>query len=277
LSGATYLILAGLGLALVNSVVKLIPHIPPYEILFFRAVVSLALTFAALRAAHISPLGKNRPMLLLRGLAGTFGLLLYFYTLQSMPFATAVTVQYLHPILTGVVAGYLLKEHPSKIQWLLLGLSFAGVLMVRGFDPRVSAGALAVGVVSACLTSLSFTLIRALRHEDHAMVVMFYLPLVSLVVLGPYAMIHWVPPTGFEWWVLIAIGALTQISQYFLTRAYQLDTAANITNLNYLGIIYALIIGAAFFNERILPLSLAGMALIAVTSILSARFRQASV
>jgi drug/metabolite transporter (DMT)-like permease len=267
------LIISGLCFALVHASVKFVPNLPPHELVFFRAIISSALSLVALRMAGLSPLGKNKPMLILRGFAGTVALLLYFHTLQVMPLASAVTIQYLHPIFTVILAGYFLKEKPSWIQWILFFVSFAGVLMVRGFDTRVQAIDLLIGVIAAWGSAIAYNLIRALRHEDHALVVVFYLPFVSLWAIGPYTLTHWVQPQGHEWFTIAVIGIFTQIAQYFMTLAYQADRASNISNMNYLGIVYALAIGALFFGETVEPLALAGMAVIILSAVISTRVR----
>ena len=273
LTGTLALVYSGLAFAVAHALVKLMNHVPAHEVTFLRAVIAFIVTFAATRAAGIPPWGKNKPMLLLRGLFGTGALLLYFYTLQTMPLASAVTIQYLHPMITVLMAGLIYKERASALQWLFFFLSMAGVFLVRGFDPRVTALDLGLGVLSAIFSSCAYTLIRGLRHEDHALTVMLYLPFVSLLVLGPYTLTHWVPLTPFEWAVAFAIGISSQVAQYFVTRAYQLEPAAKISNLTYLGIVYAMVIGIAFFGEAIEPLSFVGILVIVASATLSAKFK----
>jgi drug/metabolite transporter (DMT)-like permease len=273
MSATMYLLISGLCFALVHAAVKFLPRIPVHELVFFRAVISVAITYYALKKVGFSPWGRNKPALIFRGVAGTAALLLYFYTLQNMPLASAVTIQYLHPIFTVILAGLFLRESPTWLQWGFFITSFIGVLMVRGFDPRVSGFDVFIGVLSAFCSACAYTMIRALRKEDHALVVVFYLPLVSLIVVGPYTVMNWVQPQGIEWPILVLIGLLTQAAQYAMTKAYQADTAANISNLNYLGIIYALIIGFLFFGETIGPMALVGMAVVFSSAILSTRFK----
>ncbi len=267
-----HMLIAGVCFALVHAAVKFLPQIPAHEIVVIRALVSLAMTWFALKRIGLSPWGQNRPMLLFRGAAGTGALLLYFYTLQNMPLATAVTIQYLHPILTVILATFFLREKANWKQWACFIASFVGVLLVRGFDARVAPLDLVLGVASAVLSAVAYNLIRALRHEDHALVVMFYLPLVSLVTVLPWTLFHFVMPTGLEWLILLFIGVFTQVAQYFMTRAYQADAAANISNLNYLGILYASAIGFLFFDEALLGLSVLGIVLIVSSAVLSTRF-----
>lgn len=271
-SAVLYMIIAGVCFAIVHAAVKFVPRLPAHELVVARAIVSLIITWFALKKVGMSPWGQNRPMLVFRGAAGTGALVLYFYTLQKMPLATAVTIQYLHPILTVILAAYFLRERATWVQWLCFAASFGGVFLVRGFDTRVAPFDLALGVASAVLSAVAYNLIRALRNEDHALVVMFYLPLVSFITVSPWTLFHFVMPMGQEWVILFFIGVFTQIAQYFMTRAYQLDTAANISNLNYLGIFYASAIGLLIFNEEVMGLSIVGIAVIVMSAILSTRF-----
>lgn len=224
----------------------------------------------------MSPWGNNKKMLVFRGLAGTGALLLYFHTLQSMPLASAVTIQYLHPIFTVILAGIFLKESPSKVQWAFFATSFFGVLLVRGFDARLDIIDVGIGIASALCSATAYNLIRALRNEDHPLVVVFYLPFVSLILTAPMSVANWVMPQGVQWVTLAVIGIFTQVAQYFMTLAYQADRAANISNLNYLGIVYAGLIGWFFYQESIEPLALIGMFVIVGSAIASSHLKTAS-
>ncbi len=268
-----YMLLSGLAFAVVHAAVKWIPNIPVTEIIAVRALVSLAITLFFIRKAKLSPWGNQKGLLWLRGFAGTFALSLYFYTLQSMPLASAVTIQYLHPLLTVLLASLFLREAPKPLQWLGLFGGFMGILIVRGFDPRVSSADAVIGIAAALGSAIAYNLIRASRGKDHPLVVMFYFPFVSLVVLGPIAVIQFVKPNWIEWLVLAIIGLFTQLAQYYMTLAYQMDRAANVSGLNYIGIIYATGFGYLLFDESVSLAAVSGMALIAASAILTTQSR----
>ena len=69
--------------------VKLLPHIPPMEIVFFRCLISFLITYFLLKRKGHSILGNNKLLLMGRGVFGTIGLYLYFVILQEIPLATA--------------------------------------------------------------------------------------------------------------------------------------------------------------------------------------------
>ena len=118
--------------------VKLLPHIPPMEIVFFRCLISFLITYFLLKSKGDSILGNNKLLLTSRGVFGTIGLYLYFVILQEIPLATASTLIYLTPLFTTFVGVILLKEKMSVTQWFLLLTAFIGIILIQGYDDRVT-------------------------------------------------------------------------------------------------------------------------------------------
>lgn len=271
--GIQYILLATFFFTLMNIGVKYLDHIPAYEIVFFRALVSLIVCYIMLKQQKIYPWGNDKKNLLLRGIFGTLGLTMYFYTIQQMPLVSAVTIQYLSPIFTIIIAGIMLKEPPRLIQWFFFLMSFSGVVMIKGFDPRIDPIDLIFGISAAICSGFAYNYIRKLKKTDHPLVVVLYFPLVTVPIVGAYTMFHWVSPHLLEWIILLAVGGATTIAQIYMTKAYQMERASNVSNFNYLGSVYALIIGYFLFGESISPLGLCGIAVIIIGVLLSARYK----
>lgn len=248
--GVRFMFLATFFFAIMNTSVKWLGHLPAIEIAFLRSVVSLSIAFGFLRYSGISLPGNNSRALILRGFFGSGSLVLYFITLQHMPLASAVTLQYLSPIFTAIMGIYMVREPVKPLQWLFFGISFAGVLMVQGFDSRIEPAYVAVGIGSSFFAALAYNMIRQLKLTEHPLVITFYFPLVSVPVtallLGTTT---WVMPQGSDWLVIFVVGLTAQIAQYFMTRSYQSDELAKVVSLKYVGIIYALTFGYFLFGE----------------------------
>jgi len=251
--GVRYILTATFFFALMQVGVKWLHRLPVEEIVFFRALVSLAICWRLIKAKGISPWGRNKRFLILRGLSGSIALLLFFYTLQHIPLATAVTLQYLSPIFTILFATFIMRESTGLRQWLAFLIALAGVAMVKGFDPRVSLLDLAVGITSAMFSGLAYNFIRKLKDYDHPLVVVFYFPLVTIPIVLVPMLARWVWPTALEWLLLIMLG---------LTRAYQLERASEISIFNYLGIAYAIFFGLLIFGEELVPMAALGIAVL---------------
>ncbi|MCG8317870.1 MAG: DMT family transporter [Cytophagales bacterium] len=257
------MLLATLLFSLMNVGVKLVPDIPAIEIIFFRSVISLIISAGMLKLRKVNLWGNNHAWLISRGLVGATALILYFITLQKIPLASAATIQYTSPVFTAILGIYIVRERIKPLQWLFFLVAFTGVLIVQGFDTRVSGFYLTLGLLSGMFSGLAYNIIRKLSTTEHPLVIVFYFPLVALPVSGLYSVFNWVPPNGwFEWVVLIAIGILTQFAQYFMTRAYQSEELSKVAILKYVGLIFALIFGFIIFDEHFNVLTYLGMTIV---------------
>lgn len=272
--GMGFMLLATLLFTCMNVLVKLIPHIPAIEIIFFRSLISLVLSFAILQSQKVPVLGNNKKLLLLRGAAGALALVCYFITLQNIPLASAVTLQYLSPVFTAVLGIFLVKEKVKPLQFLFFGLAFAGVLLVKGFDPRVDTLYLFLGIGAGFFAGLAYNIIRKLNTTEHPLVIVFYFPLVTIPLTLVYVVTNWVQPQGIEWVYLLLIGLLTQFAQYFMTMAYQQEELSKVASLNYIGILYAIGFGYLIFDETFHPLTYVGMLLVLAGVILNLQYKR---
>ena len=143
------MLLASFLFSVMGVLIKKLDHIPAHELVFFRALITLVICGALIRKAGVNPWGVNRPVLILRGLAGTLSLFLFFYTLQILPLASAVSLQFLSPIFTIFLAGLFLKEPANSKQWFFFISAFIGVLMIKGFDVRVSSDGMMLAILGA--------------------------------------------------------------------------------------------------------------------------------
>ncbi len=232
-----------------NILIKLIPDIPAMEIVFFRCVVSMVICFVIIRREKEDWLGNSRLLLFLRGIFGTTALYLFFITLQNVPLASGVTISYLSPIFTTIIAIFILKEKVFALQWVFFLISIAGVMVMKGFDTRIPLTYLITGIVSGIFSALAYNMVRSLKGKEHPMVVVLHFQLVGVVVGLIATLFYWKPPNAFEALVLLGIGLTTHLGQVFLTKALQAEAIAKVSILNYAGILYALVFGWLFFGE----------------------------
>ncbi|MBB6328021.1 drug/metabolite transporter (DMT)-like permease [Algoriphagus iocasae] len=273
ISSVQSMILAGIFFALMNVSVKYVPHIPAIEIILFRSLFSLVFSYSVLKRQNVKVFGNNKKLLVLRGVVGSVGLISFFYTLQKIPLASAVTLQYLSPILTTILGIFLVREKVKPIQFLFFGISFLGVVLVQGFDTRVNLLYASIGFISALFSGLAYNVIRKLKNTEHPLVIIFYFPLVTLPIAILISFFTWVQPEGWDWGILLWIGICTQTAQYFMTVAYQNANVSKISSLSYLGVFYALIFGFFFFGEAYTLMAYVGMALLLLGVVLNYRVK----
>lgn len=272
-SGAMHMLLATFYFAIMNIFIKAVSHLPAIEIVFFRCGISLVLCYAMLVKNGVSWRGSNKKLLLLRGIIGTIALYAYFITIAHMPLGTAVIIQYLSPIFTTILAIFILSEKVKPVQWLFFLVSFSGVFIIKEFDERIDLFYLLVGLFSSIASAFAYITIRYLKEHENPLVVVFHFQLVGTVTGLLFSAPAFVMPVGVEWIYLILIGVFTQLGQLNLTKALQQDKVANVSIINYTGIVYAMIAGYLLFGEHYGIGSILGIALVIAGVVLSMIYR----
>ncbi len=258
------MLLAGFFFAIMNVCVKYVTHLPTLEVVLFRSVFSLIITYYLLRKNNIPPLGKNIGTLTLRGIAGCLGLIGSFYTLQHIPLASAVTINYLSPFFTAILGIFIVKQKVRAIQFLYFAISIAGVILLKGFDFRISTLDLIIGLGAAFFAGVAYNMIAKAKNDEHPLVIIFYFPLLTIPVAAAYCLYDWVTPIGIDWFYLLLIGIFTQLAQYYMTLSYQTANLAKVASLNYLGVIYALGFGYFIFDESFNTMSFVAIGIILI-------------
>ena len=258
--------------ALMNVCIKKIMHVPPMEVTFFRCLISMVFCFGIVAHDKLDWRGSNRARLIARGVAGTTAVYTFIITLQHLPLAPAVTIQYTSPIFTLLIATVVLKEAIRPIQILFFLMSFAGVILIKGFNGEISLWYLMVGVFSAFCSGIAYNLVRSLKEKEHPIVVVLHFQLVGTVIGLVGCFFDWQMPQGTDWLYLILTGVLTQLGQTNLTKALQSERVAITSSLNYIGILYALIFGVFFFNESYTMSILTGIILVVAGVLLNIIF-----
>lgn len=251
-----------LAFSIMHLCVKFLPDIPVVQIIFTRSLFSLCVCLGGFVIHKKNPWGNHKILLVLRGVTGLLGLAFFFYSIQRMPLATAITISNLIPIFTLIMAFFFLKEKIKPFQWLFFLLSFLGVLMVKGFDPRVSTLDVSIAIAGAFFAGTAHFVVRKLKDTDDAMVIVFYFPLVSIPIILPFLFYQWVNPTSIEWVLLALVSFFTHIGQVYLTRAYQVEEVNKVANIYFLGIVLALFYGYFLFGETFNFLAFSGMGVI---------------
>jgi drug/metabolite transporter (DMT)-like permease len=267
--GVRAMFLSTLAFSLANVFVKQVSHIPAMEVVFFRTTIASLFCFIGLYRDGADWRGNNHLLLILRGVFGTTALFFFFITLQSIPLASAMTIQYLSPIFTSIIAIFILNEKVRSMQWVFYAIAFGGVLLIEQMDTRISPVFLIIGIVSAFCSGVAYNLVRSMRGREHPLTIVLHFQLVGVIAGGISLFFNWTTPQGWDWLYLFLVGVFSQMGQMFLTTALQKERVAGVAIINYSGLIYALLIGSLVFGEQQTAESLSGMLLVVFGVLLS--------
>lgn len=272
--GAILMFLATLFLLGMQVCVKSLGHLPSSEVVVFRSILTAVFTLYLIRQQHVSFLGNNRGLLVLRAMVGTIGLVLGYYALQELPLATSVTIMHISPLISAIAGIFVLGERMRSLQWIGFALALGGVAVIKGFDPRVETlpfVALCVGTTAA---GFAYNFIRKLRHTDHPLTIILYLSVFGVVAGGLLTGTGWKMPQGVDWLLILAMGLCTQLYQVTITGALHSDRIAKVMPIKYSGVVLAALAGFVFFNEPITWIILTGMAFIVAGILINLKVKQ---
>ena len=249
--------------------------IPLLQIIFVRALISVALSLIDICRAGVHPLGHRRVLLFTRGLSGFLALTGVFYALTHLSMAQATVLQYLHPVFTALLAFLFLAERPTTATLACIALSLLGLTsivspyLIASDAMPVSLWPVIAGLGGAFGSGVAYTLVRKLVTTEHPSVIVLYFPLVCAPATLSLGGADFVWPTAAGWWVLLGVGCCTQLGQLALTKAMQLDEASRVTSLSYVQIIFAAILGWLAFGEIPTTATLLGGGFILLGAIVS--------
>jgi drug/metabolite transporter (DMT)-like permease len=277
--GIKFMIISTFCFSAMQAFIKLMPQFDSFQHIFFRSLIGWLLCIIYLKINHIPLLGKNSKLLIIRGLVGSVSMFSFFYILTRIPFASSVALKYLSPIFTSIFAILFLKEKIKPIQWLCFLVSFIGILVMKGFDTRISLFDLSIGILSAVFGGLLFIVIKKIGDDDHQLVILQYFMFISASVSGIICLFsskrpHWEAPTLLEIAGLLTIGIVGFFAQNYFTKAIQsTEKVSVLSNLRYLEAAYAFFIGYFIFNETYNFQSFVGLFLIFTGLLLSLKFK----
>ncbi|HSA57225.1 MAG TPA: DMT family transporter [Gemmatimonadaceae bacterium] len=277
-TGIRHMVVGAFWFSVMSVLVKLAgQRLPSMEIVFFRGVITLGLSYAIVRRAGIRPvLGHDRRRLLQRGVLGAAALACFLFSLTHLPLGEATLIQYMNPIFAILVASFLYGERARRGELLAVAGSLVGVLLVTrpaflfgGAASQIPPSYALIALMGAAFSGSAYATIRQMPAERPEVVV-FYLPLLSVPMALPFMAANWLVPTWGEWALLLGIGATTQMAQTAMTRGLQIEKTARATMTGYTQILFAAMWGVILFGEHPSAWSVLGGAIILVSTLVMA-------
>ncbi|THX90372.1 hypothetical protein D6D05_00515 [Aureobasidium pullulans] len=244
----------------------------PFQVIFARMSITALLSTVYMWYTKVPdfPLGAPavRGWLILRALAGFFGLFCLYYSVHYLPLAEATVFRFLVPIITAWACSVFLGQTFSRTELAAGVIALLGVVIIAHpaaifgrvdddielpHKPNkiddVSSGqrllAIFVSVIGVLGASAAYTLIRVIGSRAHALISVNYFALIS--TFGSAGALLVLPGMGFtmphgarEWLLLSLLGVLGFVLQFLLTAGLQLDRTSKATSMLYTGILFAL-------------------------------------
>ncbi len=274
-----WMILSGVSFAFMGATVKLSGDAPLTTKVFFRNLVTMAITGAVALRAGTNPFGPTPYYLRLifRSLSGLLGVGLYFFALYRLSLAEASLLNKTSPFFVTIFAVIFLKEKFRRAMIPALLLAFAGALLVIKPKFDVTILPAVAGFGSGMFAGIAYVLVRSLKGKADPNRIIFYFSFVSTVATLPFLFLFPMQPTAGQWLALIGTGLFAAGGQYGLTFAYHHAPASRISVFTYLHVLFSLLIGYLLWQEKPDALSLLGGLLIIAGAMVAHRMGRSEI
>jgi drug/metabolite transporter (DMT)-like permease len=243
------MLLSTLSFAFMNALVKYLIDYSTFQLVFFRSLGSLGITFAVLKTQKIPVWGNQKRLLVYRGLVGVTSMILFFWGIHYISIGSAVTLRYVSPIFAGILAVLFLSEVIKPIQWLFFLMAFAGVFLIKNYDPSGSSFGVFLVLLAAFFSAVVYILISKIGKGDHPVVVVHYFMLIATLVGGVGNFFSWKTPNSEDLLLLSSLGLFGFFGQLFMTKAFQNAEAHMVAPFKYVEVLFTLVFGVFVLGE----------------------------
>jgi len=247
-----------------------------YTVHFVLMVIFLAPSMRARLIATQRPLALTARALMLVGTTG-----FAMAGISIMPLAESTAFLFVTPMIVVLLASWLLKESVSKARWIAIVAGFAGALLIARPGGALSTQGIILMSLAAACYAIYQVQTRHMTLTENTVTMLFYTALVGTVSMTLAAPLYWGGPMPDAWQALgiASLGIYGGTGHLLMTRAFRHAPASTLSPFLYAQLVWAMLLGWMFYDHLPDVLSVAGMAVIAGSSLsiaLSERFRQAN-
>jgi drug/metabolite transporter (DMT)-like permease len=135
--GIMYMLVAAIFFTLMAFLLKLLyikSEISTYEVTYIQAIIMAVMNFGLFKAAgkdHLLVRDDMRATLILRSVCGFLGLSGFYLALQYTDLSKATALYWTNPMMTAVIAYFVINESLNFVDWLAIFVSFFGILIIE--------------------------------------------------------------------------------------------------------------------------------------------------
>ena len=239
--------------AAMNVFVKLSGDLPAPQKSFFRNLIAMIFAFMILMRSgeKLSYRKKDLPMLLMRSIFGTIGILCNFYAVDHLLVSDASMLNKLSPFFVIIFSALFLKEKANTVQKISVVIAFIGALFVvkPSMDVFQNINSL-IGVMGGLGAGIAYTCVRQLGKQGvKGARVVFFFSSFSCLVLVPYLLVDYHSMTMQQLLCLVGAGLMAAGGQFSITAAYNFAPAKEISVFDYTQVVFAAILGFFFLGQ----------------------------
>tara|TARA_R110002072_G_scaffold1083_47_gene8932 strand:+ start:1189 stop:2055 length:867 start_codon:yes stop_codon:yes gene_type:complete len=240
--------------AMIIAVRSLSDTIPPFEQVFLRSVISLAIGLPMVirvwrETAHTFRPDSLGRLYAMRSLGTFVGVSAWFFAVAKMPLAEAVALHFTLPIFGLILSAMILREQITRPRWMAVVIGFIGVLIIlRPGAEAIDVMALVVFLSAAGYASGDISTKLLSRTEPARLIV---------VNLNIYLIVFSAIPTAMDWHtppvsdipLILVMGVTAWTAHMCLAQAMKRADASVIIPMEFIRLPLTALGAYVFFTE----------------------------
>lgn len=236
-----------------------------------RTLVAFILSATFARATGVRLVVIGPPILWVRSIAGSFGVLCAFYALTHLPISTALTLSNTTPVWVTLLAWPVLGQRPLSSVWLAIAVGIIGIALIQ--KPEAAgdklAGLLALG--NAVATAVAVLGLNRLGGMDARAVVTHFSGVSTVFTLAVLLLsgggVSYAPlaDAGLLF-VLAGVGLAGTLGQLAMTKAFALGSPSKVSVIGLTQIVFALLFDLLLWRRPFDALTVVGIILVVAPS-----------
>ena len=222
----------------------------PFQIVFARYLSQLIILIIIFNKKTILHLKSQYPLLqILRGSLLLVTTCFMFSGLAYLPFAENIAIYMIGPVITTILAFFILKEKISFLQIIVVIVGLIGAIIIA--DPNSQSFNLAI--IFPFLAALCFAFFtistKFLNSSDSNQTTLLFTAITGTFLSAPFIIIFWKWPSLNETILMFCLGLLATIGHFFFIEALKVINASFAAPFVYLTVMLAAFWGYIIYNE----------------------------
>ena len=222
----------------------------PFQIVFARYLSQFIILIIIFNKKSKLHLKSQYPLLqILRGTLLLVTTCFMFSGLAYLPFAENIAIYMIGPVITTILAFFILKEKISFLQIIVVIVGLIGAIIIA--DPNSQSFNLAI--IFPFLAALCFAFFtistKFLNSSDSNQTTLLFTAITGTFLSAPFIIIFWKWPSLNETILMFCLGLLATIGHFFFIEALKVINASFAAPFVYLTVMLAAFWGYIIYNE----------------------------
>ena len=222
----------------------------PFQIVFARYLSQFIILIIIFNKKSKLHLKSQYPLLqILRGTLLLVTTCFMFSGLAYLPFAENIAIYMIGPVITTILAFFILKEKISFLQIIVVIVGLIGAIIIA--DPNSQSFNLAI--IFPFLAALCFAFFtistKFLNSSDSNQTTLLFTAITGTFLSAPFIIIFWKWPSLNETILMFCLGLLATIGHFFFIEALKVINASFAAPFVYLTVLLAAFWGYIIYDE----------------------------